>query len=72
MGKRYCVDKCPTFVSGTLSVPTCLPSCSGVTWVSVNADGTMSSGTAAGTPALLYDSTDVLDRICIPGGNVFE
>lgn len=71
MNNRYCVDKCPAYVSGAMTAPSCYGGCSG--WAQLNEDGTYTgAGVMSGFTNLLYGSNSLIGRICIPNSAVFS
>jgi hypothetical protein len=48
-------------------VPSCYPSCTGVSWIYIQSNGSFSGGITSGAGySIIYDSSALIDRICIP------
>ena len=71
INNRYCVDKCPAYVSGAIAAPWCYGGCTG--WTQINEDGTYTGvGALSGFTNILYGSNALIGRICIPNSAVFS
>jgi hypothetical protein len=67
---RFCVDSCPAYSGGIITPPNVYNAPVGLSWTSLNSDGTLTA--PAPYPYLLYDSSSMISRICIPSTAVFN
>ena len=71
---RVCVTACPSYSSGSISALDCFTSgCPATTsgYGVISEDGASYTAGSASSTYLLYGSSSLLDRICIPNSNVF-
>jgi hypothetical protein len=68
---RYCVDVCPTFVSGTLTTINCYGVGSCIYALTITSTGTYTVNPTSTGQIIGYDSSELIGRVCIPSSEAF-
>lgn len=72
LSNRYCVTECPYFSNGALTTLSCYGQASCAYAVTVTSSGTYSTNPSSTSQIIGYETTSMIDRVCIPSSTVFS
>jgi hypothetical protein len=72
LSNRYCVKECPYFSNGALTTISCYGQASCSYALTITSSGTYSVNPSSTSQIIGYETTSMIDRVCIPSSTVFS